>query len=268
MMSTMFFPSSHSANTKLFTPEQRAILKTWIAEQNNLKSQLILSDDTLKRKPHLIAGVDISFFHGNTSRAVASLIIIKVISSGQYITIYEGYDTHVNITEPYIAGFLAFRELKPLLGLFEKLKCTYPEYWPDAVVVDGNGILHQRGFGLASHLGVMLDLPTVGVGKNLLVVPRIGVLDSDKERVRDWAKTAEPLSAMPLGRMYGKPVAAAMKVGNTSQVVYISQGHRVTLETAVRVVRLVGCHKDTCEVVRLADRKSRDLIRRIEREKQ
>lgn len=172
------------------------------------------------------------------------------------------------MTEPYIAGFLAFRELKPLLGLFEKLKRTHPEYWPDVVVVDGNGILHQRGFGLASHLGVELDVPTIGVGKTLLVVPKFGVVDSDRERVAMWAKTTKPLSALPLGDMNGKPVAAAMKVGNTSSAVYISQGHRVTLETAVRVVRLVGCNKDTCEVVRLADRKSRDLIKRIEWEKQ
>jgi deoxyinosine 3'endonuclease (endonuclease V) len=69
---------------------------------------------------------------------------------------------------------------------------------------------------------------------------------------------------LPLGSVNGNPVAAAIKVGNTSQAVYISQGHRVSLEMAVRIVRLVGCQKDTCEVVRLADRKSRDLIKRIE----
>ena len=168
------------------------------------------------------------------------------------------------MTEPYIAGFLAFRELKPIMGLFEKLKRTNPEYWPDVVVVDGNGVLHQRGFGLASHLGVEMGIPTIGVGKTLLVVPRMGVVDSDRERVASWVKNALPLDALPLGRVNGNPVAAAIKVGNTSQAVYISQGHRVSLEVAVRVVRLVGCEKDTCEVVRLADRKSRDLIKRIE----
>jgi deoxyinosine 3'endonuclease (endonuclease V) len=128
-----------------------------------------------------------------------------------------------------------------------------------------NGILHQRGFGLASHLGVKLGIPTIGVGKKLLVVPKMGVLDSDRERVAVWAAGAKPTDGLSLGRMRdGSPVAVAMKVGNTSDTVFISQGHRVSLKMAVDVVRLVGCMQDTCEVVRLADRKSRDLIKRIE----
>jgi deoxyinosine 3'endonuclease (endonuclease V) len=208
--------------------------------------------------------VDISFFHGNSNRAVASVNIVQVLPSGRIETVYEGYDTRVEINDPYIAGYLAFRELKPLLGLFAKVKRTNPEYWPDVIIVDGNGILHQRGFGLASHLGVELDIPTIGVGKKLLVVPKLGIMDSDRYRVQNWVAKANPLDAMPLGHMNGKPVACAMKVGNTSEAVFISQGHRVSLEMALRVVRLVGCRKDTCEVVRLADRKSRDLIKRIE----
>ncbi len=247
-----------------FTPAQQAVLKKWSAEQLALRSRLILTDDTLKTKPRFIAGVDISFFHGNSNRAVASLVIVQILPSGGIKTVYEGYDTRVEMTGPYIAGYLAFRELKPLLGLFSKVKRSNPEYWPDVVVVDGNGILHQRGFGLASHLGVELDVPTIGVGKNLLVVPKLGILDSDRYRVQSWVGKAKSLDEMPLGNMNGKPVACAIKVGNSANAVFISQGHRVSLEMAVRVVRLVGCQKDTCEVVRLADRKSRDLIKRIE----
>jgi endonuclease V len=105
----------------MFTLEQRTVLKTWSAEQLALKKSLILTDDTLKIKPRLVAGVDISFF--KDSRAVASLIICKITPTGLQ-TVYEGHDTHVTMTEPYIAGFLAFRELKPLLGLFNKLQST------------------------------------------------------------------------------------------------------------------------------------------------
>ena len=188
-----------------------------------------------------------------------SLIIVQVLPSDGIRTVYEGYDTHVRMTEPYIAGYLAFRELKPLLGLFEKLKRTHPEYWPDVAIADGNGVLHQRGFGLASHLGVSLNLPTIGVAKKLR-----GVCDSDRDRVATWVRKAKALDALPLGNVNAEPVAVAIKVDNTLNTVFISQGHRVSLKMALRVVRLVGCDRDTCEVVRLADRKSRDLIRRIE----
>ena len=250
-----------------FTRAQRNILQKWSQEQLTLKSQLKLIDDTLKQKPRFIAGVDVSFFL-NSDRAVASLVIVKVLRDGTIRTVYEGYDARVKMTEPYIPGFLAFRELKPLLGLFEKLKRTHPEYWPDVVIVDGNGYLHPRGFGLASHLGVKLDVPTIGVAKRLLFVPNMGIRRSDNSKVRRWMQSAKPLETLPLGRVDGKPVTAAMKVGNTSDAVFISQGHRVSLEMAVRVVRLVGCERDTCEVVRLADRKSRDLIKRVNWQKE
>lgn len=71
------------------------------------------------------------------------------------------------MSEPYIPGFLAFREVPHLLACFRELG---EEFRPQVVLVDGNGVLHPRGFGLASHLGVLLDLPTIGVGKNLLCV--------------------------------------------------------------------------------------------------
>jgi len=151
----MYLSKTNYSKTMPFSPEQRAVLQKWSTEQLALKKNLILEDDSLKKKPRFVAGVDISFFHGKTSRAVASLIIVQVFDDG-IRTVYEGYDTKVEMTEPYIAGYLAFRELKPLLALFGKLKRTNPEYWPDVIVVDGNGILHQRGFGLASHLGVVL----------------------------------------------------------------------------------------------------------------
>lgn len=263
-VNAMSLAQTHYSKSKSFTQEQHAILKKWSAEQNALKSRLILTDDTLIQKPRFIAGVDISFFHADKSRAVATLVIVQVLPEGGIRTVYEGHDTRVRMNEPYIAGYLAFRELAPLLGLFEKLKKTHRQYWPDVVVVDGNGILHQRGFGLASHLGVKLGIPTIGVGKTLLVVPRMKVFDSDREKVATWVATANATDAFPMGNVNGRPVAAAMKVGNTAQAVYISQGHRVSLEMAIRVVRLVGCERDTCEVVRLADRNGRDMIRRIE----
>lgn len=83
------------------------------------------------------------------------------------------------MNEPYIPGFLAFREVPHLLSCFRKLG---EDFQPQVVLVDGNGVLHPRGFGLASHLGVLLGLPTIGVGKNLLCVDE---LDRKDPRYQD-----------------------------------------------------------------------------------
>lgn len=69
----------------------------------------------------------------------------------------------VQLTQPYIPGFLAFREVDHLLALLERLRASRPELVPDVIFVDGNGVLHPRGFGLASHLGVLARIPTVGL---------------------------------------------------------------------------------------------------------
>ncbi len=83
--------------------------------------------------------------------------------------IYENFSS-VKLRLPYIAGFLAFREVTPLLDLLQTLKQENPDIFPQVVIVDGNGTLHPRRFGLASHLGVLANVPTIGVGKNFLQI--------------------------------------------------------------------------------------------------
>ena len=109
----------------------------------------------------LVAGVDISFSGKYQNGACAGLVIYSV----KYKKIlYEDF-AYVVLKEEYIPGFLAFRELPPTLQLFKKLKQKRPELWPQVVLVDGNGILHKYQCGYASHLGVVLDIPTIGCAK-------------------------------------------------------------------------------------------------------
>lgn len=88
---------------------------------------------------------------------------------------YKDYE-FVHLDLPYIPGFLAFREAPHLLKLIEKLKKTKSQFIPQVILVDGNGILHQNGFGLASHLGVLANIPTIGCGKTVFYVDGIGVV--------------------------------------------------------------------------------------------
>uniref|UniRef100_A0A2K6SKI2 Endonuclease V n=1 Tax=Saimiri boliviensis boliviensis TaxID=39432 RepID=A0A2K6SKI2_SAIBB len=76
----------------------------------------------------------------------------------------------VSLTAPYVSGFLAFREVPFLLELVQQLREKEPDLMPQVLLVDGNGVLHHQGFGMACHLGVLTDLPCVGVAKKLLQV--------------------------------------------------------------------------------------------------
>lgn len=77
---------------------------------------------------------------------------------------YQEVTTNV----PYISGYLAFREVEHIEKLIQKLREKHPDIVPQIILVDGNGVLHYRGCGLASHLGVKVNIPTIGVSKKLL----------------------------------------------------------------------------------------------------
>ncbi len=83
--------------------------------------------------------------------------------------IYEDFERET-ADYPYIPGFLAFKEIPVYTILFQRLRETKPEVFPQVLLVDGNGILHTRGFGCASHIGVLMNVPSIGVGKTVFAV--------------------------------------------------------------------------------------------------
>ncbi len=95
--------------------------------------------------------------------------------------VYEDYQFY-KIDVPYVPGFLAFRELPATKPLLEKLRATKPELMPQVVLVDGNGILHPRGFGLASHLGVLTDVPSIGVSKTVFAIDGLNKVHKASDR--------------------------------------------------------------------------------------
>ncbi|XP_028395400.1 endonuclease V-like isoform X2 [Dendronephthya gigantea] len=155
------------------------IKQQWIREQCELKKNLIEEDtyNWFQKDPNgeeeillnYVGGVDISFVKGDEKHACAALVIL---SYPKLEIVYEEYD-FVHLTSPYIPQFLAFREASFLNDLITKLKKNKPELLPEVIFVDGNGILHPRGFGVASHLGVISNTCTIGVGKTLFHVDGI-----------------------------------------------------------------------------------------------
>ena len=139
---------------------------------------------------------------------------------------------------PYVPGLFAFRELPALVEALERLTVT-----PDLLVCDGYGLAHPRGFGLACHLGVLTGLPAIGVGKTHFV----GTHDAPDPARGAWT----PIE------LDGSTVGRALRTQSNVKPVYVSQGHRITLDTAcAEVLRLSPYHR-LPEPIRKADHLAR-----------
>jgi deoxyribonuclease V len=118
---------------------------------------------------------------------------------------------------PYVPGFLSFREVPALLAALKKLKQQ-----PDLLFCDGQGYAHPRRMGLATHLGIWLDRPTIGCAKSILV----GTHGTLKREAGNWAALVDEAT--------GERIGAAVRTRDGVKPVYVSQGNRVSLQTAIR----------------------------------
>jgi len=175
--------------------------------QRRLASQVSRSSGVTT--PHLIAGVDIAIGKGHGMAAGA----VVVLSYPEFIVV----ETHVvqgRLDFPYISGLLSFRELPLTLVACESLSII-----PDLVLVDGQGVAHPRRFGIASHLGLFLDTPTIGCAKSRLC-------GKHKEPNIEAGSYAEVVDK-------GETIGVALRTKPGLKPVYVSIGHKVDLETSI-----------------------------------
>lgn len=195
----MIFPTLHPWNVT--PPEARAI-------QNDLAAGVIPRNEF--GKIETIAGADIAL-DPETNTGYAGVVVYDVHGLQEI----ERASAAALIEFPYIPGLLAFREGPVLLKAFEKLKTR-----PDLVMFDGQGLAHPRRLGIASHMGLWLDCPTIGVAKKVLV---------GKYREPDWtAGSQTPLT--------DKNETIGMCVRSRTRVkpIFVSIGHKIDLPTAVK----------------------------------
>src|SRR5215470_8974575 len=147
----------------------------------------------------------------------------------------ERASAEVRLEFPYVPGFLSFREIPALLAALEKLRRM-----PDLLFCDGQGYAHPRRMGLASHLGIVLELPSIGCAKSLLV----GGHDPVGPKQGEWRAIRDA----------GETIGAALRTRPDCRPVYISSGHRVSLETALRMTLSVGDGTRVPRPTREADR--------------
>ncbi|KAM9045997.1 endonuclease V isoform 2-T2 [Megaptera novaeangliae] len=244
-------------------------LSLWKREQALLKTLVVDRDtEAWQRDPAFsglqrVGGVDVSFVKGDSVSACASLV---VLSYPELEVMYEDCRM-VSLTAPYVSGFLAFREVPFLVDAVQQLREKEPRLMPQVLFVDGNGVLHHRassssapaGFGVACHLGVLTDLPCIGVAKKLLQVDGLENNALHKEKIRLLKAGGD---SFPLMGGSGTVLGMALKShDHSTKPLYVSVGHKMSLEAAVRLTH--GCCKFRIpEPVRQADIRSRDYIRR------
>ncbi|KAF9928943.1 hypothetical protein BGZ67_006641 [Mortierella alpina] len=265
----------NEAQKEAWAKEQVILKKNLVLQDEHASWSLTLRHDDAHQLQHVeglkyIGGVDLSFIVGNNEDAIATLVIL---SYPDFKVVYEDH-AKVKLTLPYIAGYLAFREVQPLLDLIDTMRRERTDVEPQVIMVDGCGVLHPRGFGLASHLGVLSNIPTIGCSKNYLVIDGEGALLGSsppvlKAAFKEYvASHPEAQGFMPLqgdvtGRVYGGALAASTtrSAEGTQNPIFVSIGHRISLETAVALVRACSLYR-VPEPIRQADLKSRTEIRK------
>lgn len=198
------------------------------AIQESLRKQVIMQDHLGPVKT--VAGVDVGFPHGGrvTRAAVVVLSFPALQPVDQVIACCP-------TRFPYVPGLLSFREVPAVLDALERLQKL-----PDLVLCDGQGVAHPRRLGIASHLGLLTDLPTIGVAKSRLIGSHNVVPESRGSHVPLIDKEER--------------IGVVLRTRSGVKPVYVSSGHRVHLDTAIHYVMACTPRYRLPETTRWADR--------------
>ena len=191
----------------------------------------LVREEPLEAPVVTLAGVDVSI-RGDLAQAAVVVLDVATMETVDE-AIYR-----CAVPFPYVPGLLSFREMPALLPALERLRV-----WPDAFMLDAQGRAHPRRFGLACHLGVMLDVPAFGVAKSLLV-GRYDDLGAAKGSVAPLVHRKET-------------VGVALRTRENVLPVFVSVGHRVTLGDAVRLALATTANLKIPEPTRRAHHLSR-----------
>ena len=217
----------HSWNV---TPKQA------ISIQHKLRDRIKTFDDfdSLKK----VGGVDVGFVKEKNLSCAA-----LVIFSYPDMKILDVITCSEPISFSYIPTFLAFREVPVVLSCFEKL-----ENIPDMLILDGQGYAHPRRMGLASHVGVLLDIPTIGCAKSRL----LGEFNIPDEKKGSFSYLYDK----------GEIIGAVLRTKDNISPVFVSIGHRVSLNTAIKLILEMAVTRIP-EPTKIADREVKKFTNKI-----
>ncbi len=174
----------------------------------------VITEDQLSTVS-FVAGVDVGDENKNTTtRAAVAVLALEDLS------LREQAIARLPTTFPYVPGLLSFREVPAVLQALEKLETV-----PDLLLCDGQGIAHPRRFGIASHLGLITDIPSIGVAKTRLT----GKHPPVPERRGEWVPLTDGEDV----------IGAVLRTRESVKPVFVSPGHRIGLASAIKYV--MGC---------------------------
>jgi deoxyribonuclease V len=206
--------------------------------QRDLRGRLSLQP--LRREPRLVAAADVAYSR-RTHRMYAVVVAVRLPGMEVVET-----TTAVQLARfPYIPGLFSFRELPPLLGAFARLRAA-----PDVLLFDGQGLAHPRRLGLACHGGLLLERPTVGCAKSRLVGEH-GAVPVERGGRADLV-------------LDGDVVGAVLRTRDRVAPIFVSPGHLIDVDSAVRLVLQVGGRYRIPEPLRLAHHATTELMRRTD----
>ena len=178
--------------------------------QKQLAIQVICNDQFTQ--VNYVAGVDVGFENNNQiTHAAVAVLRYPELELVEYAIARRPTEF------PYIPGLLSFREIPSVLDALNKLKQT-----PDLLLCDGQGIAHPRRLGIATHLGIICDLPSIGVGKSRL----IGRHEAIPEKKGEWTALIDR----------GETIGAVLRTRTGVKPLYVSSGHKICLESAIKYV--------------------------------
>lgn len=196
------------------------------ALQRNLASNIIR--ETTFDTVTTVAGIDASYREG-VARAAIVVLSYPVLDILEYVVAERPIDF------PYVPGLLSFREAPAALDALEKLTLT-----PDLLIFDGHGIAHPRRLGIASHVGLLVDLPSIGCAKRRLC-------GRHDEPARERGRFTELTDR-------GETIGAVVRTRTGVKPIFVSIGHRINLPAAVEIVLACGRGYRLPEPTRLADK--------------
>lgn len=199
--------------------------------QENLKKKIKISP--LEKAPKYIAGVDAAFWQDK---------IISVAAFYSYPELSHIEDAYAieKIVFPYIPGFLSFREGHSMLAALHKSAIK-----PDVLLFDGQGIAHPRGIGIASHIGVLLNIPSIGCAKSRLV--------------GEYEEPDQMKGSRSALIYKGERVGVVLRTRTGVKPLFISPGHLIDIDSSLKIVMNCISHFRIPEPLRRADRLSKKL---------